>query len=156
MLSIYTALRIWNWAIKRKTEIRNWEPEEPCKTTTTTTKPPKERFHFLLLLIEKVSSEYRGVCPVHMAAGHTPVAPPQEGIVGSYDVLACIWNRLAQHHLSLSSPFTVWFISACPWWISNAFMLSMFFPALANPGPMLRCKENNYQWLCIVWDLRIL
>lgn len=50
--------------------------------------------------------------------------PSQESFVSSYDVLAYFWNKLAHHHLSLNSPFTLWFFSACPWWVSNAFMMS--------------------------------
>lgn len=65
-------------------------------------------------LIEEASAASAGDVPLHMAAGHTPVPPPQEGIVGSYNVLACFWNWLAQHHLSSTSPFTLWFISVCP------------------------------------------
>lgn len=29
----YTALRIWNWIVKKETEIRNWDPEIPAEDT---------------------------------------------------------------------------------------------------------------------------
>ena len=59
----------------------------------------------------------QGMLPVLMAAGHTPVPHPQEGFVGPYNVFAYFWNRLAQYHLSSSSPFTLWFIYMYPLWM---------------------------------------
>lgn len=129
MLSTYTALRIWNWIVKKQTEVRNWEPEEPCRRNTH--QRNITAFCCCCGPREEMRAARQGLCP----AGQTPAPPSQESFVSSYDVLAYFWNKRAQHHLS-SSSFTLWFISACPRWVSNAFMLSMFFPTLANPGPV--------------------
>lgn len=116
--------------MKRKPEIRNREPEEPCKETR------KECGRFLLLLWPNGGSECcqgRGV-PCAPGSRACTWAPRQEGFVGSCDVLAYFWNRLSHHHFSLNSPLTLWFISTCPRWVPNAFTPSMLFPTLAKPG----------------------
>lgn len=115
---------------EKAAEVRNWEPEEPCRRNTH--QRNITAFCCCCGPREEMRAARQGLCP----AGQTPAPPSQEGFVSSYEVLAYFWNKWAQHHLSSSSPFTLWFISACPRWVSNAFMLSVFFPTLAKPGPV--------------------
>ena len=142
MLGTYTTLKTWTWILKRKMEIRNWEP------TKTHKRPPKERYHFLLLLWLNRGD---GCCQGGEGA-------PFSGQQGTHSRVpsgrprwfhwfsACSWNRLAQQHLSSSPPFTLWCVSERPWWVPNAVTLSMFFPTLARPGLMLGYKENIRPW----------
>lgn len=99
--------------MERKTEIRNWEPEEPCKKT------PKECYHFLLLLWSHrgsgTANAGNATC-AHGSRAYTCASPTRRLCWALY-YLCLLWNKLAQYHLSSSSLFTLWFISVYPLWM---------------------------------------
>ena len=110
MLDTHTTLRIWNQILKRKMEIKNWEPTYKNK------KPPKECFRFLLLLWFNrgggCCQRGQGAPPTGQQGTHPRV--PSGSRVGSPDSLLAFgtgWPNITCHRILLSQ-YGV-FLSVC-------------------------------------------